>query len=388
MPFSRTAGLLLMIIASVMPGFAQVQPWGGGNSASHSTYSIAGTVRDEENMRTVEDVRVDLKVSTGTPLSTAFTRGNGDFEFSGLPDGEYIVEIVVPGYEPFRDTVSVFNGPVLGVPIVLHRRKSVVNKSSPGRVSVHELSVPRKARDEFQKGLSLLYSKSDYQGALTHFQHAIKYYPTYYEAYVHEGNAYFNLNDAPAAEQAMRKSVELSGGRYPDALFLLAGLLNKTDRASEAETLARQGIAIDDASWYGHYELARALFLLNRPEDAEKSANRAVDLKPDSCQVYLLLAKIHDQRHDHTALLRDLDAFLRFAPAGPGTERARKTREEVQADMQKAEAQTQSKEQLQSNDREQPKSNEQTGSSGEKQSDQPSEEDQPLFPPLPPPAQQ
>jgi tetratricopeptide (TPR) repeat protein len=333
----------------------------------------------------MENVRVDLKESAGIPVNMALTHANGEFEFSGLFSGEYMIEIVLQGYEPFRDTITVFGAERRGYSIFLRRSATVVSTSSLGSVSAHELSAPPKAREEFEKGLYLLYSKSDYRGAITQFQRAIKTFPNYYEAYAQEGSAYVNLKEIAAAEESMRKSVELSSGQYPEVLFLLAGLLNNTNRSSEAETLSRRGLAINAASWQGHFELARALAVLKQPEEAEKSAIQARDLKPDNPQVYLLLANIHIQRTDYAALLKDLDGYLKLVPMGPDADQARKTREVLQAELQKAQAQPQSNEQPQSHEREQPKSNEQPRSEEQEQPDQSSEQDPTWLPPLPPP---
>jgi tetratricopeptide (TPR) repeat protein len=379
MSFRHAVGFLLMMIAGVLPGLGQSQP------ASHRTYSIEGTVRDDLSQRAMGNVRVDLKQSAGNLISTTFTRGGGVFEFSGLSNGDYTIEIELAGYAPFQAAISIYNSARQGFSIFLSRPATVASASSRGSVSVHELSAPRKAREEFEKGLYLFYSKSDYRGAIAQFQHAIKDFPNYYEAYAQEGSAYFNLKEIAAAEESMRKSVELSSGHYPEALFLLAGLLNNTNRSSEAETVSRRGVAIDAASWRGHFELARALSALKQPAEAEKSAIQALDLKPDNPQIYLLLANIHVERLDYAALLKDLDGYLKLVPVGPEADQARKTREVLQADMQKAQAQPQSNQQPQSNEREQPKSNEQSRSNEQQQSDQSSEQDPPLLPPLPPP---
>ena len=190
----------------------------------------------------MENVRVDLKQSAGIPINTTFTRGDGDFEFSGLSNGDYTIEIELAGYEPFRAAISIFI--TLRDARFLHFSEQADDRGERklrGSISVHELSAPRKAREEFEKGLYLFYSKSDYRGAIVQFQHAIKDFPNYYEAYAQEGSAYFNLKEIAAAEESMRKSVELSSGHYPEALFLLAGLLNNTNRSSEAETVSRRG---------------------------------------------------------------------------------------------------------------------------------------------------
>jgi tetratricopeptide (TPR) repeat protein len=408
--FRRAFGALLIIIASVLPSLGQNNPGGpargGGDrpAIARTTFGVAGTVRDDQDHHEMENIRVDLKQATGIPINTTFTRGNGEFEFSGLSSGEYTVEITVQDYEPYRETFTLINASRRGISIFLRRPTTVVSTNSRGAISAHELSVPHKAHDEYEKGLSLLYSKSDYRGAIVQFQRAIKDFPNFYEAYAQEGNAYINLKETAPAEEAMRKSIELSSSQYPDALFLLAGLLNNTNRYSEAEALSRQGVALDTSSWHGHFELARALTALKRAEEAEKSAIQSRDLKPDNPPAYLVLANIHIQLRDYEALLKDLDSYLKLVPTGPGADQARKTRENLQAAMQKAQAEAQSngqdgsrpttQDQSKSNTQGQsrPSTQDQAGSSKKDQSGsterepaQSKEEDPPLLPHLPPP---
>jgi tetratricopeptide (TPR) repeat protein len=205
-----------------------------------------------------------------------------------------------------------------------------VNPGLQLSISAHQLSVPHKAHDEFEKGMTLIYLKADYHGAITQFQLAIKDFPTYYEAYAEEGNAYYQLQEMEHAEEALRKSVDLSSGQYADASFTLAALLTDKKHYEEAATTARRGISVDASSWRGPFELARALTALKQTEEAEKSAQQSRDMMPDNPPVYLLLANIHIQRKDYPALVRDLDDYLRLAPTGPGADQARKTREHVQ----------------------------------------------------------
>ena len=94
-------------------------------------------------------------------------------------------------------------------------------------ISAHQLSVPHKAHDEFEKGMTLIYLKSDYRGAIAQFQLAIKDFPTYYEAYAEEGSAYYQLQEMGPAEEALQKSIDLSSGQYADAMFTLAAIFDR-----------------------------------------------------------------------------------------------------------------------------------------------------------------
>jgi len=321
----RLPVFFLLLALGVLPGSAQNAP------SRRAVFSIGGSIRDESDHHAMESISVTLKQLTRNIVNSVFTRGNGDFEFDGLGNGDYIVEINVRDYERFQQTVTISGASRMGLSIFLSRTGKAANPPIQLSISAHQLSVPHKAHDEFEKGMSLIYMKSDYRAAITQFQLAIKDFPTYYEAYAEEGNAYYQLEEMGPAEEALQKSVDLSSGQYADAMFTLAAILTDTKRFKEAEAVSRRGISVDSSSWRGPFELARALTALKQPEEAEKSAQQSRDLMPDNPPVYLLLANIHIQRKDYAALLRDLDDYLRLAPIGPEADQARKTRERVQA---------------------------------------------------------
>ena len=328
--FRRRLPLFLLLLAmGVLPGKSQNMP------DRHSIFSIGGSVRDESGQYAMESIQVVLKQTTGTPMTTMFTRDNGNFQFDGLGNGDYIIEISVKDYELFQQQITINGASRLGLSIFLARSAKAVNPVNPAlknlSISAHQLSVPHKAHDEFEKGMTLIYLKSDYRRAITQFQLAIKDFPTYYEAYAEEGSAYYQLEDLSHAEEALQKSIDLSSGQYADAMFTLAAILTDTKRYQEAETVSRRGISVDASSWRGPFELARALTALKQTDEAEKNAQQSRDLMPDNPAVYLLLANIHIQRQDYPALIRDLDDYLRLSPTGPEADQARKTRERVQS---------------------------------------------------------
>jgi tetratricopeptide (TPR) repeat protein len=360
---------------------------------------IAGNVRDDENHQSMENVEVSLKIAGGVAINTAYTRGNGEFEFGQLPNGDYYIEVNVKGYEPYREGVTIDNSSRMGVAVFLRRpfglsKTDSANTKSSGAISVHELGVPQKAHEEYEKGLNLLYGKSDYRGAIAQFQRAIKDYPNFYEAYAQQGGAYMNLGEMASAEEALKKSIELSSSQYPDALLMLAGMLNNGKRFAEAETLASQGATLDPTSWHGHLELARAHLGLKRLEEADKHATEARDLKPDNPSIYLILANIHIQRNDRPALLKDLDGYLKLVPTGPQADQARESRDELQIALNRAAAQppivAKSPSVSDTKSQAPPGTSDPTVASAK---DQPqadsdrtkSSEEDPFFPPLPPP---
>jgi tetratricopeptide (TPR) repeat protein len=196
-------------------------------------------------------------------------------------------------------------------------------------VSVRELSIPPNALQAFQKGAELL-TKKDAAGSLPHFQHAVAEFAGFYEAYYRMGVADLKLWRLTDAEQAYRKSIELSGGQYAQPLLALGILLSYQGKYAEAEGVTRKGLDLDPTSWAAHYALGCALFGLNRLEEAKKSIREALHWKTDSAEAQLLLAEIHNREKDYGAVLNDLDEYLKLDPNSPTSLKARDFRERAQ----------------------------------------------------------
>jgi tetratricopeptide (TPR) repeat protein len=329
--FGRHAFALLLVLATgALPGYGQQF------TPPSSVFSIDGNVRENTDQRGVENVRVDLKQPDGIPVGHTFTQDNGAFEFSGVPNGKYILEVNAQNFQPLQQAVEIRNAGRQSVSLLLTRSAHRANMNFSGAViSAHQLGAPRKAQEEYAKGMDLLYDKSDYRGAIGQLQRAIKDFPTYYEAYALVGTAYQNLGEMAAAEEALRKSVELSSGRYSEALSLLSALLSNAKRYEEAVTFARKSVQVDVNSWQGAFELARALSGLKQFEEAEKIAVLARDKNPDNPTVYVMLANIHIGRHDYPSLATDLDTYLKISPNGSDANWVRKTQEQMQENMKR-----------------------------------------------------
>ena len=291
-------------------------------------YAISGSVRSEENDSPIPQARVELRTDAGnTAHPIVLTNGSGEFAFGQFRAGEYDVIAELEGYDSVRLRVDITRHDEINLIIRLRKLSTVAPTGDV--TTAHELSIPQKAHDAFDKGMAKADSKADYQGAIQEFQRAIKNYPDYYESYAEMGLTYVRLKDLPSAEKALRKSIELSSAKYAPPLMLLSMLLNDQNRSVDAEPVARQAIAAQPNTWRGHYELARALFSQQHVAAAEASASTARDVKPENPDVYLLLSEIHRSTHNAPALLQDVDTYLKLAPQGPAAPQVRKLREQL-----------------------------------------------------------
>lgn len=292
-------------------------------------HTVSGSVRNEDNDSPISQVRVQLRTGGGSVAHPVLlTNDNGEFYFGQFPPGEYEVLAEREGYQPVRVPVDITRHDAVNLVIRL-RKLSGGGAPAGDLTTAHQLGVPQKAHDAFDKGVAKADSKADYRGAIEDFQRAIKNYPDYYESYAEMGLAYIRMRDFPPAEKALRKSIELSAGKYAPPLMLLSMLLNDENRSGDAERFAREAIAVEPKNWRGHYELARSLFEQRHVADAEAAASTARDLRRESPEVYLLLSEIHRTTHNAPALLQDFDAYLKLAPQGPSAPQVRELRAEL-----------------------------------------------------------
>jgi hypothetical protein len=331
--FRRTAIAGCVFALILLPSFFLSPKTAGAQGNISASSQIAGTVRDETSRQAVAGARVDLTSPGGFAAPSQYTDTNGQFHFDRVKDGDYQVTVRKIGYGTAQLSISVSGGHASNVDVDLRAERSnsdAGSKAGTGpaeTVSTHELKVPERAREESARGKELM-AKNDYADAIAEFQKATDDFPSYYEAYVRMGVAQFMAGHATDARISFQKSIDLSGGKYSEAFYDLADVLNDTDDYSSAEVVARQQIELDQ-SWQGYFQLSRALLGLKQYPDAERAAKKCRDLNARYRQIYEVLKDIHISMRDYSGALDDIDAYLKLDANGPASQQMRATREQL-----------------------------------------------------------
>jgi tetratricopeptide (TPR) repeat protein len=312
--------LLLNITAIAWAPVAKAQV----SSFEKSEGEISGTVLLETEKRPASQVIVSLKSRVAGIFRSVLTDLEGQFKVQRLPRGTYDIVVEETGYEAVQATAQL-DGPSSKLVMYL-RSKSGAIRQSDYTVSVRELKIPGKARNELQKGFERL-AKNDPAGSLSHFTKATQAFPGYFEAYYHTGVAEMKLGHNEEATKAFQMAIDLSGGQYAWAEFGLGYLLCEEGKPGEAEKIIRRGLEVEDAAPEGHVSLGNALMQLNRPDEAERSVQEALLRNPNFADAYLVLSNVAARKGDYRAELQDLDAYLKLRPNGPASERVRQVRE-------------------------------------------------------------
>ena len=273
--------------------------------------SLFGRIFFTDGRLIYPEVLVTIQSTANNFSCSVLTDSSGHFAVENLPYGAYTVSVDERGYPP--TSITTFVGGVHSE-VSLNLHSFTPSSGASPSVSVHELEVPGKARDLFEKGLQHLQSQDD-AGSVPLFKQAIGRYRTYYEAYYYLGVAQAHLGQLDPAINSLQSAIDLSGGRYSRAEFAYAAILVARGNIADAERLTRDGLEKDQSLPDGFLVMAIISLRQNRLNEAEKNARDALARNRDFPNAYLVLAEVHSQRKDFTAEMRDLDTYLQSNPS-------------------------------------------------------------------------
>jgi len=181
-------------------------------------------------------------------------------------------------------------------------------------VSVGELAMPGKAVKAFNKGTALLV-KGDAQGSLPYFQTAIDLAPNAsYRPYHNLALAHYRLGHVDAAEENFQKSIDLSKGNFAPSMFGLSMILYRRAEFVQAESLVQRAMLVAPGSGLGKYCLGLIQYSLGRVAEAERTALSAIQLDASETDAYVLLAHVHERLHNPSAVIADVQKYLKLSP--------------------------------------------------------------------------
>jgi Tfp pilus assembly protein PilF len=295
------------------------------SEVTERTGTISGTVLSQGDNRTLSQVALTVKSHEAGIFRSILTDYDGHFELNGVPVGSYEISVEESGYDSVR-TKAQLEGASLKLLVYLRPLKWTTVQQSKYTVSVRELKIPEKAREEYRMGMECM-GKSDSMGSVNHFTKAIKVFPGFYEALSQLGMAKIHMGIMEEARQAFQVAIDLSKGRFAPAQFGFGYLLYREGKPSEAEAILRRGLEVDANAPEGHVILGMALLALDRLDEAEKSAEEALLRKPGYAEAYLVRADVNAKRKNFRGQVQNLEAYLRLEPKGMASARAQQARE-------------------------------------------------------------
>lgn len=312
---TRVRGLMIWFLVCCTPTvLAQGQrPPGLSSGARLTNFYLEGRVVDESS-RPIYLARVVLTSVRSGNGQTTHTDHTGRFAFYNLREGAYTLNISASGFVSFNQGVEIFGGSK-DLEITLHRSAARPDSASPEAVSVHQLSVPAKARDLYQKGRKEL-DRQKVEKSVEYFQAAIQEHPAFAEAHSGLGIAYVRLRNPELARKALIRAIELKEG-LAEAHLGMGVLYNDAQQHAEAEKHLLKAQQLTPTEWHVYFELGRAYYGMDQLESAEKNLQIARQARPKYGTLYLLLGNVLVLQEKYAEGLAAFDEFLKVAPDSP-----------------------------------------------------------------------
>src|SRR6266540_7198434 len=260
---------LFTLAADAQTGPGPLRPTMPIPSGESAGGSIRGRVVLQNGSPLSEAVKVSLFVMRGTQ-SVSYTDQQGQFEFRGLPPGEYAIEAEgdKQRFEVSRESVQVYRGMPSVVTIALKEKIDSRSRKDAGTISVLELKeIPPKAKSEFERA-----SKASKAGkrteAIAHLRRAIDIYPNFLMARNDLGAQLLEADEFDQAEIELRKALNIDSKAFNPNLNLGIVLIKQHDFAQAVKVLDRAS-AIDSGSPAARLYLGLALIGVENLDRAE-----------------------------------------------------------------------------------------------------------------------
>lgn len=307
-------GTALLALAFALNASAQR----GRQFPSVTPRTIQGQVVNNQN-RPVPWAYVSLQGEMGGVASSATTGPSGRFRFERVEADIYVVVVEMVGYHRAAQRVDMTTQFQAHVLLTLYPDKNAQPAqpaSNDPIVPIQSLTIPDKARDEFQKGREALLTKDDPAASEEHFLRAIELYSSYVDAYQLLGASYLRQEKWKEAETAFQRALDLNPSSAP-AYFGLAGVYKERHATDEARDALEHGLRLDPNSWRGHLELAQLLLAEEKVAEAEEHARRAHELASKDPLACVVLANVVLRENDLKTAREEYQHYLELAPAGP-----------------------------------------------------------------------
>lgn len=237
------------------------------------------------------------------------TAKNGYVRFNGVPASEYIVQVVAPKYQGTSKNLEIKEESLAKITIEL----SPLSDAEDAASSVALYALPGRAQREVGKALEDLRSNKS-ADALKHLQAAQKGAPQSAEIEYLFGVYASQTNDHSQAKAYWLKTLQMDPKHLSALLGVGFDYLHE-NKPAEAEPYLIRAVAAEPASWRAHALLGEALVLQDKNDEAEKEAQRAIELGHDrASSAQLVLARALAARGKRDEAIKNLEAYVKANP--------------------------------------------------------------------------
>jgi tetratricopeptide (TPR) repeat protein len=303
-------------------------PFSQLNSSRPANGSITGTVRDMSN-KPIKDAEVELRNMGGSVVNSASTSSSGNFEFSLVASGTYMV-VATAGTQQASERVEASgwsnvvslrmpaNGPQDGL--------------AGNTISVMQYKIPGKARDEYRKAHELA-ENGKLEEAAKHLAKALELCPNYADALTLRGILELNQRETEAAVTDLDKAIQ-SDANYAMAYMVMGSALNQQAKFDEALRSLERGESLAPNYWQGHFEMAKSYIGKRDYPAALHQIDLAENMAPTEYPL-ISLVRAHAllAMKQYPEAMIALESYLQKDPQGSNSEQARRMMQQAQALM-------------------------------------------------------
>ncbi len=278
--------------------------------------SVEGQVLMLDNGPIPSDLTVRLAAAEGTYVNQAMVNTEGKFRFDNVQRGLYEIVVTAKGYRTATHSVDMSwlasrDARILMVPEV----KKTVGASSSPTVTATDLSAPKTAQKEFEKGLGDL-QNGNFEGAQKHLQKAITEHPCYARAHTMLGVTQSMRGQFDASVGAFNKAIECDPG-FAEAYIQYANVLSSMNKNQECIQVAQRGLQRFPGEWLLHYHLGIALDGAGDYAKAEESLLKAQSLNAQvPPEFHLRIADVYLNAKKYEKAHEELAAYVQAEPRG------------------------------------------------------------------------
>jgi Tfp pilus assembly protein PilF len=288
--------------------------------AVQNYFSIVGSLKDQRGTP-ISSMRVSLEDENSQPIRTVFADASGRFQFRGLRAGLYRITVETTGtdFEPAAFPVdlqsmtrSSLNPSRTDIPtpvdIVLKRKRATV--AGPPAV-VFTQTVPPAAREEFNRGATLLTRDSD--AGIASLNKALEIFPDYFDALELLGTQYAKLGQFETAAPVLTKALTVNDSA-PNSMYWLGFSYLKLNRFNESIELLQNASTRDPGNATVFLALGLAYGFNNSHDQAETALQTAYKLGgAAAADSHLYLAGLYNKRQRYGEAWRELELYLKEA---------------------------------------------------------------------------
>jgi Tfp pilus assembly protein PilF len=298
-------GLMVIFLAAGLV-FAQ---------AGRGTARLNGVVTDQ-NGKPLEGAQVTLSYMQGTGGAKHEVKTNkkGEWSIMGLGTGQWELAVVMKGYEPYTQSVSVLQ-------LTLNPKVEVkIKKSSPGTGGG---IIQDESSFTFLELGNQLYKDGKYDEAIAQYELFLEKNPQAYQVQLNIADAYKEKGEFDKATELYNKLIELSAGDSTlgkdvagKALAGIGDIYLKQNKLAEAQEYFRKSIERSPKDEILAYNVGEIYFSNQNLDEAQKYFELATQIKPAWPDPYLKMGYVYLNKADNVNAVRMFEKFLTLEPEG------------------------------------------------------------------------